>query len=509
MQAETRQQGRQGNALSQRSAGWLMHPTSLFSLYGCGDIGPAARIFVEQLEAAGVGWWQMLPTHPVGNAPGFSPYSAPSAFATSPMLASVEDLADVGLLSRKDLASRKRDVGWQVDYPRVIAERDRLLRAAFAEFAAAGGRESKPFVRYVNREGSWLMDWAVFAAARGRSVRPRPWTKFAGDLAKHEATAIFRFVEANREEVEYHLFVQFVLDGQWGRLVAHAKQRGVKLMGDVPIFVSHDSADVWSRRGLWELDGKGKATRVSGVPPDLFSSKGQLWGHPQYRWGAHAKEGFAWWMARFGRMLTLFDAVRIDHFLGFARVWSVPAGSPDARRGKWVATPGREIFTALAGRIPDAAILAEDLGVPNPVASRLREDFGFPGMRVLQFGFNGGDEHLPHGYDRACVAYTGTHDNDTSAGWYASASSAERAKAGVLGIHRATAASDMIRTVLASVADTAVVPVQDVLSLGTKHRMNYPGTAKGNWGWRLRQPIAESVLGRFRKLTEATKRLAK
>lgn len=497
------------NPLDRRSAGWLLHPTSLFSAFGCGDLGPAARGFVDQLSAGGVTWWQMLPTHPVGNPPGYSPYSGTSAFATAPLLASGEDLAADGLLSAKDLRGAKVPAGWRVDYPSVVAMREALLRKAYAAFASGKGAASKGYRAFVAREADWLDDWAIYAAARGTGKTPRRWTKFPRELARHDAKAIAEFADRNAAEVEYHRFVQFVLDGQWRRLRAHAAAKGVLLLGDVPIFVSHDSADVWAEPGLWELDSKGDATRVSGCPPDAFAKKGQLWGHPQYRWGAHGGDGYAWWVSRFRRMMNLFDGVRIDHFLGFNRVWSIPGDAKDARGGKWVKTPGREIFKAVKKALPSAAIVAEDLGSVVPEATKLREDFKFPGMRVMQFGFGGGDEHLPWSYVKDCVAYSGTHDNDTVAGWWKTASEAEKRKAITLGISRQRPAYDMVRAVMASVANTAIVPVQDVLELGGAHRMNVPGTAKGNWGWRLGEPLPTKVLRDFAELAHATGRAGK
>lgn len=522
------------NALSVRSAGWLLHPTSLGEAgggggVGCGDIGPGARAFVDVLGEAGVRWWQMLPTHPIGNAPGYSPYSAVSAFAMSPLLASGDDLVETGLLSarvwkglggetRGKKASRRTGPargGWRADYPVAIAQREEMLRAAYGEFVAAGGERTKQYQGFEKREAAWLGDWAVFAALRGAPAgaggrkgekKPTEWWRFAKALAAHEPGAVARYAAEHAEEVGYHRFVQWVLDEQWGRLREYAAGRGVLLMGDVPIFVSHDSADVWGQPGLWELDAKGRAERVSGYPPDAFSKKGQLWGHPQYRWGAHRAEKFAWWVRRFEKMLTLFDGVRIDHFLGFNQVWSVDGRAKDATKGRWVEVPGREIFGAIKRRLPGAAIVAEDLGLASEEATRLREAFGFPGMRVMQFGFAGGEMHLPYTYVPNCIAYTGTHDNATAVGWYASAGGEEKRKAKVLGIEKGNVAEEMVRQLMASVANTVVFPVQDVLGLGAEHRMNVPGTEGGNWEWRLGMDVPGAVVRRFRELTEATGR---
>jgi 4-alpha-glucanotransferase len=485
----------------------------LYSEFGCGDVGPGAREFVGLLAEAGVRWWQMLPTHPVGDAPSFSPYNGTSAFALAGLLVSVEDLGAEGWLTKGEVRGARVRPGWRVDYPAVVRVREELLRKAYARFASDGGETSRSFARFVAEEKGWLEDWAVFAAARqGRGVRGRkviPWVKFERGLSRHDAGAVAMFAEKNAAEVGYQRFVQYVLAGQWARLRKVAAEAGVWLLGDVPIFVSHDSADVWARRELWELDGSGKATGVSGCPPDGFAPKGQLWGHPQYRWRVHGKDDYAWWVSRFGRMLKLFDGVRIDHFLGFNRVWSIPCGAKDARGGKWVKTPGREIFGEVTARLGgEGRIVAEDLGAVVAEATALRESFGFPGMRVLQFGFGGGDEHLPWGYVRNCVAYTGTHDNDTSLGWWKGAPRDEVRKARSMGIGSSAreVSWEMVRAVMGSVANTAVVPVQDVLGLGGEHRMNVPGTALGNWAWRLGERVPAGVVRRFRELVEATGR---
>jgi 4-alpha-glucanotransferase len=467
-----------------RASGLLLHPTSLPGPYGIGDLGPAARHWVDDLARARQTWWQMLPLAPAGA--GNSPYHAYSAFAGSPLLVSPDDLRADGLVDKADLAADFP--AGLVDFDRAAAFKDRLLARAWENF----NRGSAPALRelfqeYRSAQSAWLEDYALFMALR--KAHPNvSWIDWPRPLVMRAPDAVNQARRNLSDAVGRHQFAQFLFARQLAALRAHARGRGVKLIGDLPIFVSPDSADVWANPHLFRLDARRRPTVVAGVPPDYFSRTGQRWGNPHYDWPAMRRDGFAWWKARMRAMLTQADLVRIDHFRGFEAAWEIPADEPTAVRGRWVPGPGAELFEALRADLGGLPVIAEDLGEITPAVDGLRERFGLPGMRILQFAFGGAVEErfLPHTYDRNCVAYTGTHDNDTTRGWYESLEPAEKAA-----LHRYApeAAADpvwaMIRLAWASVADRAVAPVQDVLDLGTGARMNRPGTAEGNWGWRL------------------------
>lgn len=465
-------------------------------------------------------WWQMLPTHPVGA--GYSPYASPSAFAWSELVVSAEDLVAEGLLSERswrqacsELSRATLRGGWWVNYARVIPLRRRLLREAYAAFCgerASGTLSSlrRDFERYRRLQSSWLEGWGLFAALREHHGE-RAWTTWRGDLGRRDSMGVRAFAERHADAVRYHEFVQFVADRQWARLREYAAVRGVGLIGDLPIFVSHDSADVWGERELFRLDRRGRPVVVTGVPPDLFSRTGQRWGHPHYDWARHEATGFAWWSSRFVRLLSAFDVVRIDHFLGFYRTWAIPGTARTAVRGRWVLTPGQAIFDAAGRKVAlRGRVIAEDLGIATRGADALRRHMGFPGMKVLQFGFGGGIEHRPLAYEPNAVAYTGTHDNDTSAGFLATIrrqSPREWTAAESLGLTGSDAVWRMMASLADSAAQTVVFPAQDLLGLGGAHRMNLPGTVEGNWRWRLNRPVPSKVWTRLRGMLEVTARL--
>ncbi|GMU38633.1 MAG: 4-alpha-glucanotransferase [Phycisphaerae bacterium] len=511
---------------AERACGVLLHMTSLPGGFGCGDLGGARR-FLDYLHAAGVRWWMMLPVHPVDRSG--CPYKTSSVFAASPLMIDLDDLVEQGLLdratvrraaarARREGAARSRrasaargDSSDRSDYAAAGAMRMPLLREAFREFRASGLCDRLDYVHFV-RSQPWVDDFAAFAALK-RAHGGRAWTSWPRAARRMTPADRERLTESLGEAFEFSRFCQFILDEQWGRLRDEASRRGVALLGDIPFFVAHDSADVWASPELFELDRKGLPRTVSGVPPDLFNRRGQRWGHPQYRWRTHVETGFAWWVARFGRSLEMFDAVRLDHFIGLHRLWSIPAADRDARRGRWIRTPGEELLSALRNRFGELPVVAEDLGVLTRRAAELRDAFGFPGMRVLQFGF--GDEsagsryHRPEGYPRKCVGFTGTHDNDTLKGWLESLPEAtfERVRryAGVgrSGVHEA-----LIRRLLESEADLVMLPMQDVLRLGGDARMNRPGVARGNWRWRLSaRQLSESSARRLRERIEESRRL--
>jgi len=470
--------------LNQRSSGVLVHITSLPGPHGMGDFGPDAFRFVDWLQAAGQSIWQLLPTTPIG--PGDSPYQGVSAFAGSPWMVALEPLVAKGWLMQPE-APGFDDA--QVDYGRVTAWRERQLRAAAAGFFAnAGAEDRQAFAAWCEAQQSWLDDYALFMAIRA-PLNGQPWWTWADGLKRREPQALAEARKARAAEIAFWQFVQWQFDVQIAALKRHANERRVQLMGDLPIFVAHDSADCWSRPDLYHLDGDFQTTVVAGVPPDDLGPLGQRWGNPLYRWDRMAEENYAWWTARVRRALTQADVFRIDHFRGFAGYYEIPGDSPDATRGRWVSGPGMALFDAIKAALGPLPIVAEDLGFITDDVHALRDGCGFPGMKILQFGFGAQADHefLPHMWPRASVAYTGTHDNDTVRGWWNQASPRERAFAGsylACGEHDVHWA--MIRACANSVANMAVYPLQDVLALGSEHRMNIPGVLGGNWGWRFR-----------------------
>ena len=468
-----------------RGSGLLLHPTSLPGPFGNGDLGPGAHAFADFLAAAGQRWWQMLPVGPPGE--GHSPYSAASAFAGNPALVSPEALAERGLLRRGEISAAPRFNQRRVEYEHAIQFRRKLLRRAYERF-----RGNSDFDAFVATNNYWLEDFVLFAALKDANANA-PWSTWHPDLRSRKRAAL---AEASRDlagEIQFHRFVQFEFDRQWRTLRARCAKSGIGLIGDIPIFVAFDSAEVWANPHLFLLtrDRRRRPTVVSGCPPDFFNKNGQKWNHPHYDWAAHRNDGYRWWVERFRATLRWFDAVRIDHFLGFHRVWQIPASSPTAKRGRYVLGPGARFFDAIREQLGDVPIIAEDLGSVTKQALALRDRFNFPGMRVLQFGFgDGGEYHLPHNYPRRSVTYTGTHDNDTTAGWFKKIPTHEQRRVLSYTGTPATASNgavtwSLIRIALASVAETAIFPVQDLLGLGSESRMNLPGTASNNWGWRL------------------------
>ncbi|WP_084709268.1 4-alpha-glucanotransferase [Rubrobacter aplysinae] len=466
------------SAGSSRSAGILLHPTSLAGPYGIGELGGEAVGFVGFLQQAGQRLWQVLPLNPP-DAEG-SPYSSGSAFAGSPLLVSTGRMIETGLLRRDEAPPEEPG---PVDYHRVAARKDGLLRKAYAR-GGEGLREELSAFREAHQD--WLPDYALYRALKER-YGGEPWSRWPGGLAGRESDAL---AEARRElagEIGFHEFVQYLFDEHWGEVRRAARGAGVEIVGDLPIFVSHDSADVWANQGLFHLDEGGEPSVVAGVPPDYFSETGQLWGNPLYDWERMAGEGYAWWVRRMRRALELYDAVRVDHFRGFAAHWEIPAEAESAKRGRWVEGPGRALFDKLEKELGELPVIAEDLGEITAEVEALRDGLGLPGMKVLQFAFSGPDNHfLPHNYGHEeWVVYTGTHDNDTTAGWWTSASREEREYARRYLGREYAGVEDLIRLAYASTARRAVVPMQDHLGLGSGTRMNTPGTTEGNWSWGL------------------------
>jgi 4-alpha-glucanotransferase len=473
------------NILSNRSSGILLHPTALPGPFGSGDFGTASFQFVDWLSKAGQTLWQMLPLSEVGS--GNSPYMSSSAFAGSLLLIDLGELAKQGWLTDDDLQPLAGFNAERVDYGLVKPYRIERLRLASDRFFAKGNKKNRAdYAEFCKQEASWLDDYALFMTI-GEHQQWKEWSAWPQPLASRNPKSLAAFEKSHLEEIGFWKFCQWNFSRQWFALKKYANEHGVQIIGDVPIFVAYQSADVWAHQDLFELDALGQPTLVAGVPPDYFSETGQLWGNPLYRWDEHDKTGYAWWIERMKHALRFFDFVRVDHFRGFANYWAVPATAKTAIEGQWMPGPGDKLFEAFQQAIGHLPIIAEDLGLITPDVIELRERFGLPGMRILQFAF-GEDERnyfLPHHYVANCVAYTGTHDNDTSVGWWNAARVHEKQFAQrYLNFDGNEINWQMINILSASAANTVIYPLQDVIGLNSEHRMNMPGTSDGNWSWR-------------------------
>ena len=504
----------------QRASGVLAHPTMFSSRYGIGDLGVGATAFIDFLAEGKQSLWQILPLNPTGF--GDSPYQSFSTFAGNSMLVSPDLLAEEGLLAFSDLEDVPDFPTDAVDYGAVIPYKTALLRKAFAAFEASAGRAQKmAFTRFCNENTDWLDGYALFVAIKHHFIQAREntfhspeykayaaaykkvltksqineyfygavWQSWPSDIASREPKAVQQWTRKLTAEVRFQKFQQYLFFQQWASLRAYAAGKGIRIIGDIPIFVALDSADAWCDRELFLLDAKGDPTSVAGVPPDYFSATGQLWGNPLYDWAAHERTGYAWWIRRVRAVLRLTDEIRIDHFRGFESYWDIPYGRKNAMRGKWAEGPGRALFDALREALGELPVIAEDLGIITPAVEALRDELGLPGMKVLQFGFDAETMNLNmpmHFKTNNLVAYTGTHDNDTTMGWYEAMAEPVRDQfRRLLNVSGEDAAWDMIRLAFLSPALYAVAPVQDVLSLGSSARMNAPGIAVGNWQFRL------------------------
>lgn len=509
------------NPVNSRSSGVLLHPTSFPGSFGIGDLGPVAYEFVDFLVAAGQSLWQVLPLGPTGY--GDSPYACYSAFAGNTLLISPEQLVTEGLLDASALltsgsATQKIvEKTERVNFGDAHQIKDRLLRQAYERFQNTTDNALRSeFETFAQLHNQWLDDYALFRALKD-AHNGIAWNEWEPSLVSRTPAAIENAREQLREQVEAHMFYQFLFFRQWFALKSYGNERGVSIVGDLPIFVAQDSADVWTSPEQFKLDKHGNPIVVAGVPPDYFSSSGQLWGNPLYNWERMQADGFKWWIERVRATLVVVDIARIDHFRGFAACWEIPGGDKSAERGQWVEAPGRELFTAIRKTLGELPIIAEDLGVITPDVVALREEFGFPGMRILQFGFGGDSKNidLPHNYVPNVVAYTGTHDNDTTVGWFNSvagegstrtAPQIERERAFCLNYLNTKGDEihwDFIRGVLASVANRAILPLQDLLGLGAEARMNLPNSTEGNWSWRYDGgALADEISERLKTLTE-------
>ena len=489
---------------NRRRAGIILHPASLPSPDGIGDFGRYAFEFVDFLQAAGMSIWQILPLGPTGY--GDSPYTSVSSFAGNPLFISLEHLAEEGLIEEKELADRPEFPLDRTDYQKVYEWKPPIIRRGAERFLSRKkGEDITEFQRFCDTEAGWLDDYAFFMTAKAvfdrqaqkEGASDSTWNRYwPKELVLREPDAMEKRKEEWRREIAIEKVIQFFFFRQWMRVKAYANKQGIQIFGDIPIFVSLNSADVWAHPELFKLDKDNQPSAVAGVPPDYFSSTGQRWGNPLYRWVEHQSTGFTWWTSRIRRMLELTDMVRIDHFRGFEACWEIPAEEPTAVKGKWKKSPGREFFKVLQEKLGELPIVAEDLGVITPEVDRLRRDFGFHGMKVLQFAFesdgqgclNPDNPFLPHNYLNDCVVYTGTHDNDTTAGWFGTLGPDLRnlVKA-YIGRSGENISWELIRVAFMSVAADAIIPFQDVLRLGSDARMNTPGTVGENWTWRVRK----------------------
>lgn len=485
-----------------------------------GDLGPSAYAFADFLAEAGQAWWQTLPLNPIGE--GCSPYSSIASFASEPLMVSPELLVEDGLLTRDSLLDVPiASTTWHADFAKSEALRSRLLRTAYRAFTDDLERLDGAFAEFRERERDWLDDYCMFAALYSY-FEDGDWTRWPKDIATRDADALARARTRLRDHIDYLAFEQFLFDRQWRRLKHYCRDRGIGIIGDVPMFVSHRSADVWAHQSSFLLTEEGRPEFVAGAPPDAFAHEGQRWGNALYDWDVHEQTGFAWWKSRIQRQLQLFDVVRLDHFIGFSRYWRIPAESDTAMGGRWIPAPGEKLLDALADTLGTLPLIAEDLGSVSQEIWDLRDRYQLPGIKVLQFGFNEGDGnvHSPSNYPAASVAYTGTHDSDTTLGWYqamkARAHAGDHHAQSELAEVEATFGTDQdeaitpaaINALFESPANTVIVPVQDLLNLDGTHRMNTPGTNKGNWAWRAKSDALDAALAaRLRALTQSAKRL--
>ncbi len=503
-----------------RSSGILLHPTSLPSRFGIGDLGVGAYRFIDFLERTGQRVWQVLPLGPTGY--GDSPYQCFSAFAGNPLLIGLEDLVETGLLDERDLSKAPEFPKDRVDFGAVIEYKKSVLLQAGERFHSDENHPDHPaFEAFCRKENHWLSDYTLFMAMKHRE-NGKPWNQWDADLVKRSEDALRHWGKMLADEILVLKFMQFQFFKQWSALKSYANERGIDIMGDIPIYVAHDSADVWSHPDLYHLDDEGNPSVVAGVPPDYFSSTGQLWGNPIYRWDEMERRGFNWWAERMRATLRMVDLVRIDHFRGFEAFWKVPASEDTAINGRWVPGPGDNLFHALSNALGELPIVAENLGLITDEVENLRHRHDFPGMAVLQFAFGKDAAHsglLPHLWEHNTVAYTGTADNDTTVGWWKATGASTESKADIRAArayakkYLNTTGKDIhwvcIRATMASVADTVIFPLQDIMGLGTEARMNQPGSSGGrNWCWRFTEDMLTTATEkRLRELTEIYGRL--
>ena len=487
-----------------RGSGILLHPTSLPGEFGIGDLGPEAFRFVDFLVRSGQTYWQILPLSPTGY--GDSPYQSVSAFAGNTLLISPEKLVEDGLLTADDISIKPDFSTHKVDFGTVYHWKSQLLPRAYENFQHNANDDLRAsFETFCGENEFWLNDYALYRSVKGAQWQ-KPWYEWPDDLKLRHEQELRTASEQLYKEIQAEKFFQFLFFRQWFALKEYANENGVRVIGDIPIFVALDSADVWCNQDKFKLNADGTAKFAAGVPPDFFSSTGQLWGNPIYDWEAMRRDNFGWWASRIAFALRTAHIVRLDHFIGFIRNWEVPGGDKTAENGQWVDVPGHELFSILLERLGDLPVIAEDLGAMTQEVERLRDDFGFPGMRILENAFGGDAKNhgLPHNHIQNCVAYTGTHDNDTAVGWYRSMAKNVRSHCRkYLFSNGREIHWDMIRAIQASIANTAIMPMQDILGLGSDARMNTPATGPGNWQWRLApDALTSDVSARLNEMAE-------
>ncbi len=504
-----------------RESGILLHPTSLPGPYGIGDIGPEAYKFADILAAMGQKLWQILPHGLTGY--GDSPYQSFSTFAGNPLFISIDLLVQDGLLTKSQLEKYPKFPAHTVDFGPVIEAKEAVLALACRSFDKhASAIQKEKFREFCVKNHEWLEDFSLFMALK-YEYKLEPWTTWSPELIGRESGAMNAARGRHKTAIRHIKILQYLFDDQWRRLRKYCHDKGVKIIGDIPIFVAHDSADAWASPELFYLDSSGKCSVVAGVPPDYFSATGQLWGNPLYRWDVHKQTDYAWWVRRLHKIFEMVDIVRIDHFRGFAAYWEIPGGAETAIHGRWVPGPAHDLFHSLRRQLPDLPVIAEDLGVITDDVEKLRDDFHFPGMRILQFAFGNDDkaeDYRPHNYPGNCVVYTGTHDNDTTVGWFwskpgenttRSQEDIDRERKTILdyvGTDGAEIHWDLIALAMRSKANTAMFPLQDLMGLGTEARMNVPGTKSSNWRWRFTwDMLTPAIKTRLRQLTESTGRV--
>jgi 4-alpha-glucanotransferase len=462
-----------------RAAGIYLHPTSLPSRFGIGDLGDAAFEWISMLKDAGQSYWQFSPLGPV-DASG-SPYQCMCSFAGNPLLISLRRLVEKGLLTMSEAQDFPKLPNDHVDYRAVSREKERFFRLAFSRFA-----RQDEYDAFCAKEKYWLDNYMLFCAIRNANGG-RDWPQWDFSFKLRRQEALDSFASQYSKELDFHAFLQFIFSEQWAALKAHAGKEGIRLIGDIPIYVAMESSDAWSMPELFEFDENRNPIRVAGVPPDYYSGTGQLWGNPLYRWDVLEKNGYAWWVARVKKMLEHADVLRVDHFRAFESFWAVKAGSENAMNGEWVPGPGMKLFICLKKALGSLPFIAEDLGIITDEVLKLRDEAGLSGMKVLQFAFDGNvdNPYLPYNIPENSVVYTGTHDNDTTAGWINTLSGVDRRRVDTfVGSRDTTSVQDIIRLAYASTAELCIIPLQDVFGLDSRHRMNTPGRAEGNWRWR-------------------------